>query len=125
MQQRTPIEIKRTGESGVTIRWSDGTTHTIPSSVLRPRCPCATCREAQGDTSHARPLTTAPPKKKSLLKIVEHTLDEQLKLTQIWGIGNYALGMEWGDGHNSGIYPYQYLFEIGEIAAHGAVELAQ
>ena len=49
-----------------------------------------------------------------MLAVIEHTLDEELKLVRIWGIGNYALGMEWGDGHDSGIYTYRLLFELGE-----------
>ena len=106
------------------VRWADGKAHEIPSDLLRRCCPCASCREKDGDTSHAKPLTGAPPKKKSLLKVIEHTLDEELKLMQIWAVGNYALGMEWGDGHNSGIYSFQFLHEICESLSAAATGTA-
>ena len=60
----------------------------------------------RGDDSHANPLTA---KKKSIFKIIEHTSEESLTLTQIWGVGNYALGLKWADGHDSGIYTYEFL----------------
>ena len=111
----TPVEIKRIDGAGIVVKWSDGSRHEISNGKLRAACPCATCREAQGDTSHARPLTAgAPPTaKKSMLKVIEHTLAEELNLKQIWGIGNYAIGATWGDGHSSGIYSFKYLYELG------------
>ena len=101
-----PIEIRREPEFGLTIAWSDGNKTRIPKEALRKMCPCASCREARGDESHASPLA---PKKSSLLKVIEHTRDQELELKEIWAIGNYALGIEWGDGHNTGIYTYEYL----------------
>lgn len=104
-----PIEIKRDAKAGLTISWRDGTTTTIPTALLRRECPCASCKERRGDTSHSKPLTT----KKRGLNVIQHTLDEELDLQEIWGVGQYALGMRWGDGHDSGIYPYGLLFELG------------
>jgi len=52
--------------------------------------------------------------KSSLLRVVEHEKQEELQLERIWGVGNYAIGMVWGDGHDSGIYTYFYLRELGE-----------
>ena len=48
-----------------------------------------------------------------MLTVIEHTATEQLNLTEIWGIGNYALGIAWADGHSSGIYSFEYLYELG------------
>ncbi|NDC37781.1 MAG: DUF971 domain-containing protein [Proteobacteria bacterium] len=112
-----PVEIRRMDGAGIRVRWSDGSIQELSSSILRTNCPCATCREAQGDTSHGRPLTgSAPaPKKKSMLKVIEHTMTEQLTLTEIWGVGNYALGMAWADGHNSGIYSFEYLRRLDQL----------
>lgn len=105
----TPTEIRRDGTAGLTITWLDGAQTRIPSDVLRRECPCASCKEKRGDTSHAKPLTT----KKRSLAIVESSLDQELTLQEIWGVGQYALGMRWGDGHDSGIYPFSLLREIG------------
>jgi hypothetical protein len=105
----TPIEIRRQATSGLFIRWSDGETSTITSEALRRGCPCAGCKEKRGDTSHSKPLSRRPKS----LSIIESSLVEELDLQEIWVVGQYALGMRWGDGHNSGIYPFSYLFELG------------
>jgi len=111
----TPTEIRRLPGTGIKISWSNGLVHELSSTALRTNCPCATCREDRGDTSHARPISTdaAPQKKRSMLTVIEHTATEQLDLTEIWGIGNYALGIAWADGHSSGIYSFEYLYELG------------
>lgn len=103
------IEINRFAD-GVRLRWADGLEQRISSTTLRKNCPCAGCREARGDGSHATPLTP----KKSMLRIVEATTEQETELQRIWAVGNYAIGMEWGDNHNSGIYPYPLLRQLGE-----------
>jgi len=108
------VEIKRNDTAGVTLRWEDGTVHSISSRTLREHCPSAVSKAKRGDTSHDAPLTSGPAPRKSLLRIVDTTADEQLSLIKVWPIGNYAIGMAWGDGHNSGIYPFDLLFELGE-----------
>lgn len=116
-----PQEIRRVAGEGVDIRWRDGIVHHLSNHLLRSRCPCAECRERRGDgESHARPLTAGiggGKKKGSLLRIVEHEQREEVDLQKIWGVGNYALGMAWGDGHSSGIYTFHYLRELGEEIA--------
>jgi DUF971 family protein len=113
MLSKTPTQISRLGFEGIQITWSDGHENKISSEVLRKNCPCAGCKEARGDQTHAKPLTG----KKSLLKIVESSRDEELRLEKIWQVGGYALGMEWGDGHQTGIYTYLYLEELGKLGA--------
>lgn len=105
----TPTEIRRDARNGLTISWSDGTTTRIPTEALRRECPCASCNEQRGDTSHSKPLTT----KKRGLAVIQNTIEEQLDLKEIWAVGQYALGMRWGDGHDSGIYPFSLLLELG------------
>ncbi len=105
---KVPVEIKRGDGRLLTITWSDGHIDRLVTENLRKQCPCATCRELRGDTSHAAPLTS----KKGLLRVIESTKEEETLMTKVWPVGNYALGIEWGDGHNSGIYTYQYLEEI-------------
>ena len=39
-------------------------------------------------------------------------------------MGNYALGLSWGDSHDGGIYSFAYLRRLGElIEAEGAEAL--
>ena len=109
----SPKEIKRLDTNGLKITWSDGAIHELTSEVLRKECPCAGCREARGDNSHAKPLTG----KKRSLGIVQNTVEEQLSLEEIWGVGQYAIGLKWADGHNSGIYTFDYLRELASGGA--------
>lgn len=102
---KTPSEIRRVPGKGLDITWNDGTLTALSAKTLRTLCPCASCKEARGDGSHEKPLTT---KKRSLM-VVEHTAEEELELKNVWGVGNYAIGIEWGDGHSTGIYTYDYL----------------
>lgn len=46
-------------------------------------------------------------KKKSLM-VVEHTLEESTDLQDIWQVGNYAIGIRWKDGHDNGIYTFDF-----------------
>ena len=107
-----PTEIKRDARNGLTISWQDGTTSQISTELLRRECPCASCKEQRGDTSHSKPLTT----KKRGLAVIQNTIEEQLDLKEIWVVGQYAVGMTWGDGHDTGIYPFTLLFELGQRA---------
>ena len=111
-----PTEMRRLGETALSITWEDGIRHEIPSRTLRMNCPCATCRELRGDGSHAAPLTA----KKSSLRIVEASSDEETRLEKIWAIGGYALGIAWGDGHTDGIFTYRLLRQLGSALSEGA-----
>ena len=105
----TPLEIKRNREGNLVLKWSDGAVHVLPSEVLRRNCPCAVCLEKRGDTSHAKPLTG-----RRSLAILDASKDEETGLEKIWPVGGYAIGMLWKDKHDSGIYTYGLLRQLGE-----------
>lgn len=106
-----PTKINRNGSEGIIIEWLGGAKNELPSKLLRTNCPCAQCKENRGDTTHSKPLTG----KKSLLRVVESSnAEHELKLEKIWQVGQYALGMEWADGHSTGIYTFEYLKELGD-----------
>lgn len=109
----TPTEIRRVESRALLVRWSDATTTEIPSEALRKSCPCASCKEARGDSSHSSPLTG----RKALLRVVESTRDEELQLTEVRLVGNYAVGLTWADGHDTGIYPFDMLQQLGRAQA--------
>ncbi len=81
--------------TGLTISWSD-TVQKIDPRDLRLSCRCAVCR----DEVSGRPLLNPD------------TLPLDVAPTRIWSVGNYALGVAFSDGHNSGIYSYPALREI-------------
>lgn len=86
--------------TGLTIRWSDHTQRIDPRD-LRLSCRCAACREEVTGMALLDPATVA--------------LD--VAPTQIWSVGNYALGVAFIDGHNSGIYTFSALREIESVEA--------
>lgn len=76
------------------ITWSDGVDCDYPLTMLRKKCPCATCTtEAKAKGPFYIPLFTA----------------DAVSLKDITQQGNYALQFVWHDGHHTGIYDYAYL----------------
>ena len=80
-------------EIGLILRWADGVEQRLAPRDLRLNCSCAKCRD---EMTSARLLD---PKSVPL----------DLSLTRIWSVGNYALGMSFSDGHDTGIYTYKAL----------------
>jgi DUF971 family protein len=113
---KTPISISRQTGQGLKVTWPGGEEHEITAQTLRSNCPSATERVARNELDHDNPLFSNP-KKPSGLRVVEHTIDEVYRIEKIWGIGNYAIGIQYGDGHKSGIYSYELLWELGETVA--------
>jgi DUF971 family protein len=116
----SPDQIKRVKDDsgkgiGLELVWSGGPPVLITAKKLRDSCPCATCEETRGKQTHANPLGT-PRTGRALLQVVEATKDEGYELKKVWGIGNYAVGLAWGDGHDSGIYSYPILRELSKSA---------
>lgn len=111
---KRPIEIRRGDGRELTIVWSNGEQQHLTGERLRTQCPCAACREARGDDSHAKPLTGG---KKSLLRIVESSKVEEIALDKVWPVGNYAIGIRFGDGHDSGIFTFEYLVSLAANTA--------
>ncbi|MEZ4227400.1 MAG: DUF971 domain-containing protein [Polyangiaceae bacterium] len=82
------------------IDWSDGRKFKYPHRILRGYCPCAGCQGHGGTVSFQEP--------------------PNLELREIAKVGNYALGLTWGDGHASGIYSFRLLRRLGDlIDLHG------
>ncbi len=96
--------------TGIAITWSDQAVSEIDAVTLRKQCPCASCREARGEGSHSKPLGGG----KSMLKVVSATVEQETDLRELWQVGNYAIGMSWADGHDSGIYQYEFLRLLAE-----------
>jgi len=83
------------GARDLEITWGDGKKIIYPHEILRGFCPCAGC---QGHSGHIRFVP-----------------GQNLDLRDLEQVGNYALGLTWADGHNSGIYSFRYLRALGEL----------
>ncbi len=87
------------GARVTSIDWADGHKSEYPHEHLRGYCPCAGCQGHSGE-----------------IRLVE-TNDAQRELEDIQPVGNYALSLQWFDGHSSGIYSFSYLRALCPCAA--------
>ncbi len=80
--------------------WNDGTESYIPLERLRRGCPCARCQgEPDALGRVIRPPAEIGPR--------------GCELVSLTPVGGYALQLAWGDGHASGIYPFDLLRRLG------------
>ncbi len=94
-----PANIKVSRSRGLTIEWRDGLRSEYGLQYLRDRCPCATCTGGHGGGT---------PEKENPLKLYRAAL----KIEGVQPVGNYALQIRWNDGHDTGIYTWEYLRSI-------------
>ena len=90
-----PIEIRQLAASReLEISWSDGLVSRFKDAALRRACRCTTCRQAS-----ARQETIPCP--------------EDIRLLSIVPVGSYAIQFSFDDGHDRGIFPWDYLRRLG------------
>ena len=89
------------------IAWKDGEVSTLPFNLLRKHCPCATCMDSRSKQA-ANPLS---------LTLMTGPVITQAEITKIDPVGRYALSLAFNDGHDTGIYTYEFLRSLGEMAA--------
>jgi DUF971 family protein len=85
----------------VSIRWQDGHESVYPFDLLRKECPCALCNDLRTKTAAAGPSLTVLSG--PVLKTGE------VQVTNASPMGRYAINFVWSDGHDSGIYSFDYL----------------
>jgi DUF971 family protein len=99
----TAVEVRAPrGADATEVQWSDGSVTRVPNELLRGYCPCAGC---QGHTSTIR-----------------YQPGGNSEIDDISEVGNYALCFRWADGHDSGIYTWDYLRRLGDHAARAGRE---
>ena len=104
------VRVDKTGGSGVTIEWRDGHVSAWPFAWLRHACPCATCHEAREAEDRAPGVPR--PKQPTLLPMFE----APPRPTEVEPVGKYALRFTWTDGHNAGLYSWDYFRNICDPA---------
>jgi ATP-binding protein involved in chromosome partitioning len=83
---------------GATLRltWPDGTTAEVDHKSLRASCQCAVCV----DEFSGEPV------------LDPSTIPDDIHPLQVAPVGNYALSIEWSDGHTTGFFPYNRIREL-------------
>jgi len=100
------IKVRISTGAGVDIVWADQHSSHYDFAYLREQCPCALCdderRKKETVAAHAHggagtllPLFKPRPTARAAK-----------------GVGNYALQIDFSDGHATGIYSYDYLRTI-------------
>ena len=92
----TPVEIKlRKASCLIAVQFDDGRSFDLPFEYLRVFSPSA---EVQGHGPGPGELQTGK---------------ENVQVTSIEAIGLYAVRLIFDDGHDSGLYTWKYLYELG------------
>lgn len=96
------VKVYVTSGEGVAITWSDGHTSRYDFPYLRDHCPCATCNDerehkAQDKTHSADLLPMYKPR---------------VTAKSATAVGNYAIQIQFSDGHATGIYSFHALREM-------------
>ena len=102
----TPIGFLRRDPRTVSMLWEDGHRDDFDVRDLRLACRCALCIEEMSGRKLLDPKTVRA----------------DVSPRQIVSIGNYAIGFDWNDGHNSGIHQFKDLRAMGESALEKSVE---
>ncbi len=93
-----PNEITISREQAqLVVAWADGHSSHYALEWLRANCPCATCREEQRERAESGGLLLLAGPGPSAAVVGAEL------------VGRYALRLDWGDGHNTGIYPFSAL----------------
>ena len=101
-----PVKLELAGENRLTIAWSDGERRSYTFRELREACPCASCREKRKGAAES-----ADPLKLPVLSAAEA---QPLRINGMKPVGNYAYTIAFSDGHDTGIYTFELLLELGE-----------
>lgn len=82
----------------ISLTWPSGETVSVDNAVLRKACSCANCVDE---------LTQQPLLDPASVPADIHAVSADT-------IGNYAITVEWSDGHNTGFFPYKRIKELAQ-----------
>ena len=86
-------EIKQVDNRTLGITWTDNTSNSWDVVELRRNCPCALCIDEWTHEKRLDPTKVA----------------ETVRPIRVNSVGQYALSIQFSDGHNTGIYTFKLL----------------
>ncbi|HAO98632.1 MAG TPA: hypothetical protein DCQ83_01155 [Fibrobacteres bacterium] len=93
-----PSSLEKRDDRILVVTWNDGNRTEYDVRELRLNCPCATCvNEWTGKK-------TLDPAK----------VPQDVKPVRLFSVGRYAMGIQWSDGHSTGIFAYDYLRRLSQ-----------
>lgn len=91
-----PKSIRKKSDTEMSIDWDNGETTVVPFTELRFQCRCAECVD---EWTRRR-------------RITRDKVKPDVRPTKVELVGRYAVQFDWSDGHRTGIYPFDLLYEI-------------
>jgi DUF971 family protein len=101
--RKKPVGIRvhvSTGQ-GVEIDWADGHASRYGFPYLRDNCPCALCNDEREKKANSGSASATLPMFKP-----------RVSAKSAAAVGNYAVQIEFSDGHATGIFSFEHLREI-------------
>ena len=103
MPEISPVELEKTDDRELVIRWSDESVQRLKFRSIRKACPCANCLEKRKSEAN---------QPKGMLKVLSPAEAAPLDIVQMRPVGNYAYNIQFSDGHSSGIFSFDLLRSI-------------
>ena len=96
-----PVDIRGVGSEELLISWEDGHRSLYRNDYLRLHCPCAGCRD---EWTGKRLITL-------------DKIPANINPLAMSPVGNYAIRLKWSDGHETGIYGFEFLRSVCPCAS--------
>ena len=99
-----PADLQIVEDNALLVKWSDGQQRRYSFRSLRDACPCATCREKRTDGQQTP----------TLLMALSDAEAKPLRIEGMNPVGSYAYTIAFSDGHDTGIFSFDLLQQLGE-----------
>lgn len=94
----SPKNIRQVDQTTLGITWSDGHESVYSVKMLREKCPCANCVDEWTGEKRISP----------------GMIPDTIRPIKLNSVGLYAVQFTWSDGHDTGLYPHEYLRKLCE-----------
>ena len=120
----TPVDIRLDKKRFLYVEWKDGHKSRLPLGYLRKICPCATCNDLRQRLSEPKPQPAAEGfTSLTVLPDAAPRLAGSTEIRDASPVGRYALQFVWSDGHDTGIYSFEFLRFSSPADPHQAEEM--
>ncbi len=98
VRSHVPSKIEQRDSRTLSILWADGMESLLDVRALRLACGCANCvDEWSGE-----------------MLLGEESIPSDIAPVGIQPVGRYAIQIDWSDGHDTGIYPFERLRKLAD-----------
>ena len=101
------VKVNLTAGTGMEIAWKDGHLSRYTFTWLRDACPCALCDEERSQSGREIGEPAKSISKPGELPMFKAAA----KPVEAAPVGKYAISFHWNDGHQHGIYSWEFLRE--------------